>query len=283
MRYADLHIHTYYSDSTFSPEEVVACAKEKGLAAIAICDHDCIDGIEPCEKLASRIGLEVIPGVELAVEKEDAEIHLLGYFINRKDESFRKKMKVLQDARIDRIHKMVEKLVLEGIPVKADEIFKLAGKGTVGRLHVAQAVLKTGKIKNFKEIFGKYIGFLKPCYVSSIRFTPKEAIETILKVGGVPVLAHPMTMGRDEYIPELIEYGLRGIEVYHTDHKASAQKHYEEIALRYGLLMTGGSDCHGMGKGRVLIGTVRVPYEIVEKLKEESGKISSDHSTRPTV
>jgi len=277
MKYADLHIHTYYSDSTFSPEEVVACAGKKGLAAIAICDHDCVDGIEPCEQLASGKDLEIIPGIELAVEKEDAEIHILGYFIDWKDESFRKKIKALQDARIDRIHGMVEKLEKEGIPVKADEIFKLAGKGTVGRLHVAQAVLKTGKIKNFKEIFEKYIGFLKPCYVSSIRFTPKEAIEAILKVGGVPVLAHPQTMGKDEYIPELIECGLRGIEVYHTDHRQSAEQHYKEVAERYGLLMTGGSDCHGMGKGRVLIGTVRVPYELVEKLKEESGKISDEY------
>jgi len=277
VKYADLHIHTYYSDSTFSPEEVIAAAHKKGLYAIAICDHDCVDGIGPSEELASSLGIEVVPGVELTIEKEDAEIHILGYYIDWKDEEFRKKMKVLQDARVERIHRMVEKLEAEGIPVKADEIFKLAGKGTVGRLHVARAVLNTGKIKNFKEIFGRYIGFLKPCYVSNVRFTPKEAIGAILKVGGVPVLAHPQTMGKDEYIPELIECGLRGIEVYHTDHKENARKHYQEIAERYGLLVTGGSDCHGMGKGRVLIGTVKVPYELVEKLKEESEKISYEY------
>ncbi|MFH0763673.1 MAG: PHP domain-containing protein [Candidatus Omnitrophota bacterium] len=277
MKYADLHIHTYYSDSTFSPEEVMAAAHKKGLTAIAICDHDCVDGIGPCEELASSLGIEVVPGVELTVEKEDAEIHILGYCINWKDEEFRKKMKVLQDARVERIHRMVEKLEAEGIPVKADEIFKLAGKGTVGRLHVARAVLQTGKIRNFKEIFEKYIGFLKPCYVSNIRFTPAEAIGAIRKVGGVPVLAHPRTMGRDEYIPELIECGLRGIEVYHTDHSQSARKHYQEIAERYGILVTGGSDCHGLGKGRALIGTVRVPYELVERLKKESEKISHEY------
>lgn len=277
MKYADLHIHTYYSDSTFSPEEVVSTADKQGLSAIAICDHDCVDGIEECRKLALPVGIEVVPGVELTVEKEDAEIHILGYFINWKDEEFQKKMKVLQSARIDRIHKMVEKLEAEGIPVKADEIFRLAGKGTVGRLHVAQAILNTGKIRNFKEVFEKYIGFLKPCYVSNVRFTPREAIETIRGVGGVPVLAHPHTMGKDEYIPELIEYGLGGMEVYHTDHRPSVRKHYLELAERYGLLVTGGSDCHGMGKGRVLIGTVRVPYEIVEKLKEKSKSISDEH------
>lgn len=252
----------------------MAAAHKKGLAAIAICDHDCVDGIGPCQELAAPLGVEVIPGVELTVEKKDAEIHILGYCVDPKNEEFRKKMKILQDARVERIHKMVEKLVAEGIPVKADEIFKLAGKGTVGRLHVARAVLQTGKIKNFKEIFEKYIGFLKPCYVSNIRFTPTEAMEAIRKAGGIPVLAHPQTMGNDEYIPELIECGLRGIEVYHTDHKKSVAEHYKEIAERYNLLITGGSDCHGMGKGRVLIGTVRVPYELVEKLKEASANMN---------
>ena len=272
MKYADLHIHTYYSDSTFMPEEVVDHAFKKGLAAIAICDHDCVDGIEPCTRLGLGFGIEVIPGIELTVEKEEAEIHILGYFIDWRDEEFRKSMKILQDARIERIHQMVGKLQAEGISIKADEIFKLAGKGTVGRLHVARAMLNTGKIKNFKQVFEKYIGFLKPCYVSNVKFTPREAIGSILKVGGVPVLAHPQVMGKDEYIPELMEYGLKGIEVYHTDHNESAIKHYEDLAKRYGLLMTGGSDCHGMGKGRPLIGTVRIPYELVEKLKEASGR-----------
>ena len=206
------------------------------------------------------------------MEKEDAEIHILGYFIDWKDGPFREQLKMLQDSRIGRVHKMVARLKDEGISLNADDIFKLAGRGTVGRLHVAQAMLKTGKVKNFKEIFAKYIGFMKPCYVSHVRFTPKEAIESILKVGGIPVLAHPRTMGKDEYIPELVGYGLKGIEVYHTDHKSTAEERYKMIAEQYGLLMTGGSDCHGMGKGRVLIGTVRVPYEIVEKLKDESLK-----------
>jgi hypothetical protein len=138
-------------------------------------------------------------------------------------------------------------------------------------------MLKTGKVKSFREIFDKYIGFLKSCYVSNVRFSPQEAIEFILKAGGVPVIAHPATMGKDDYIPELAGYGLRGIEVYHTDHKPAMVKHYEEMAKEHGLLMTGGSDCHGLGKGRVLIGTVRVPYDLVEKLKEESERIRREY------
>jgi hypothetical protein len=138
-------------------------------------------------------------------------------------------------------------------------------------------MMKTGKVKSYREIFEKYIGFQKPCYVSYVKFSPKEAIEAILKVGGVPVIAHPDLMGNDEYIPELVDYGLRGIEVYHSDHKKAVRMRYEEMARRYDLLMTGGSDCHGMGKGRVLMGGVRVPYMLVEKLKEEAQIIKRSH------
>lgn len=275
MKYADLHVHTFYSDSTFSPEEVVSCARDKGLSAIAICDHDSVDGIEPCQKIGALVDLEIIPGIELTVEKADAEIHLLGYFIDWKAGWFQERLKEIQGSRIDRIYKMVEKLNGANIKVDPEDVFKLAGKGTVGRLHLAQAILKTGKVKSFREIFDKYIGFLRPCYVSNVRFSPEEAIGMLLEVGGVPVLAHPNVMGKDEYIPELIEYGLKGIEVYHTDHKNHAVKRYEKLAKQYNLLMTGGSDCHGLGKGRVLLGEVRVPYELVDRLREASGKISA--------
>jgi len=276
MKYADLHIHTDFSDSTLSPEEVARYASERGLSSVAICDHDCVDGIEPCEKAGSPLGIEVIPGIELTVEKQDAEIHILGYFIDSKAEWFQKRLKEMREARIVRIHKMVEKLNGAGIDLKAEDVFKLAGRGTVGRLHLAQAMLKTGKVKSFREAFNKYIGFQKPCYVSNARFSPQEAMEAVMKVGGVPVLAHPGIMNKDEYIPELVEYGLKGIEVYHTDHNAAAIKKYEELAAQYGLLATGGSDCHGTGKGKVLIGSVRVPYELVEKLKIAAEKIRNE-------
>ncbi len=277
MKYADLHIHTFYSDSTFSPEEVVACAKSSGLSAIAICDHDSVNGIDFCKKCAEPAGIEVVPGIELTVEKSDAEIHLLGYFIDWNADWFKKKLKEMQDSRKVRIHSMVEKLSEHGIKINAEDVFKSAGKGSVGRLHLAREMLKTGKVKSFREIFDKYIGFLKSCYVSNVRFSPQEAIEFILKAGGVPVIAHPATMGKDDYIPELVGYGLKGIEVYHTDHKPAMVKHYEDMAKEHGLLMTGGSDCHGLGKGRVLIGTVRVPYDLVEKLKEESERIRREY------
>jgi len=273
-KYADLHVHTFYSDSTFSPEEVVGRAKEANLAAIAICDHDSIDGISPCMEAAERAGIEVIPGIEMTVEKEDAEAHILGYFIGWEDPGFRKILKELQETRVERIHKMVEKLKSHGVDVDATDVLKLSGRGSVGRLHLAQAIMKTGKFNRHREIFDKFIGFGKPCYVPNIKLSPKGAIELLLKVGGIPVLAHPYTVGKDEYIEEFVGYGLKGIEIYHSDHTNSMTKRYKEIAERYNLLLTGGSDCHGLNKSRVLIGSVKVPYELVEKLKEEAEKIN---------
>jgi len=268
MKYADLHVHTHYSDSTFSPEEVLSAAEKMALSAIAICDHDTTDGVEPCIKIGDTKGIEIISGIELTVEKPDAEIHILGFLIDWKLEWLQKKLKSIQEGRVDRIHKMLEKLGANGIKIDAAEVFGIAGKGSVGRLHLARAILKSGAAKNFREIFEKYLGFGRSCYVPNIKFEPKEAIEMVIEAGGVPVIAHPGIMQKDEYIKELAGYGLKGIEVYHTDHSNSTIRHYEEMAKSLGLLMTGGSDCHGAGKGKVLIGTVRVPYEIVEKLKE---------------
>jgi 3',5'-nucleoside bisphosphate phosphatase len=200
----------------------------------------------------------------------------LGYFIDWKQEWLRKKLKEIQDSRVERLFVMIEKLKAAGVNIDAEEVFRIAvNKGSVGRLHVAKAMLNSGAIKNLREAFGKYIGFGKPCYVPYVKLSPKDTMELILQAGGVPVIAHPDLIGNDGYISEFIDYGLRGLEVYHTDHKPHVSKRYEAMARDLGLLMTGGSDCHGMGKGRVLMGTVRVPYELVEKLREESKKINT--------
>lgn len=274
IKYADLHVHTFYSDSTFSPEEVISRAREMDLAAIAICDHDTVNGIDPCMAIGKEMGVEIIPGIEMSVEKLDAEIHVLGYFIDWKQDWLRKKLKEIQNSRVERLFVMIEKLKGAGIKIDAEEVFRIAvNKGSVGRLHVAKAMLNSGAIKSLKEAFNKYIGFAKPCYVPYIKLSPKETMELILKAGGVPVIAHPDLIGNDNYIGEFIDNGLRGLEVYHTDHKPHVVRRYEAMAKELGLIMTGGSDCHGMGKGRVLIGTVRVPYEFVEKLKAEAGRM----------
>jgi len=269
-RYADLHVHTYYSDSTLSPRQVVETALKVGLSAIGITDHDCVAGIKESIDAAWGQPLEIIPGIELSVDHKGQEVHMLGYFIDWQADWFRKKISVVAESRHQRIFKMIELLKKEKINIEADEVFKLAGKGTVGRLHLALALLKKRKIYSIQEAFDRYIGHGKPCYVGHVMFNAREAIENIVKAGGVPVLAHPHVMGKDSFIDDFLELGLKGIEVYHSDHNESIQRKYRRIARKKGLLVTGGSDCHGLGKGRILMGDVMVKYDVVESLKMKS-------------
>ncbi|MFH1791297.1 MAG: PHP domain-containing protein [Candidatus Omnitrophota bacterium] len=264
---ADLHVHTNLSDSTFTPEEVVRYATKIGLAAIAICDHDVVDGIDPAVEEAKKHGIEVIPGVELSAEYRNRELHILGYFIDHRNKGFRKKLQKTCRARIGRIHKMLAMLKKKGIDLAPEDVFSIGGEGSVGRLHLAVAMFKKGLVGSVPEAFKKYIGDGGPCYVSNFNFTPERAIYEIVKAGGVPVLAHPYIAKLDKAIPHFVKHGLMGLEVYHPEHSPSTVKHYEDMARQQGLLITGGSDCHGQGKSRILMGTVSVPYEIVDRLK----------------
>ncbi len=273
MKYADLHVHTHYSDSTFSPKEVIECAKKRALDGIAICDHDCIDGIEPCKKLGDECGVEVIPGIEFSCDRGDAEIHMLGYFVGYKLPWFKKYLKLIQESRIKRIYVIAKKLDKIGIKLDPDAVIAIGGKSTVSRLHVAHTLIATNIVKNVRQAFERYLGFGKPAYEPSVKLLPEEAVKIILKAGGVPVVAHPYLIGNDKFVDELLDYGLRGVEVYHSDHRAHTTRHYEEFAKERDLIMTGGSDCHGNNKGRVLMGTIRVPYTVVEELRSESENI----------
>ncbi len=269
---ADLHVHTYLSDGTFSPQQVLETAHKLGLSCIGITDHDSIDGIEPAMELAGSYGIEVIPGVELTAEADDNEVHIIGYFIDWKDKVFQAKLKLICQARVQTIEKMIAKLAELGIEIDAREVFEFAGPGSVGRLHLAQVMYKKGYVQSTNEAFQKYIRNRGPCYVKKYTLSPKEAIRMIRSIGGIPILAHPHLLKKDELIFEFIKDGLQGIEVYHSDHPDPATLHYKEFAVKHGLLITGGSDCHGLGKGKVLMGKVRLPYEKVSELKRAAGK-----------
>lgn len=277
-KFADLHVHTFHSDSTFTPEQVVDTAHKKGLSAIAITDHDSVNGVDPSIGFAAKYGIEVIAGVELTAEEEDTEIHLLGYFIDWKAVWFEKKLEKIRQARLERIYEMVEKLKKAGADIDLKKVLALSGPGAVGRLHLATVLYNEGIISSIGEAFRKYIGQKAPCYVKKYKLTPKEAIDMILKLGGVPVLAHPRILGRDDLIPGFIKDGLRGVEVYHTEHFPAVVSRYENFAVSHNLLMTGGSDCHGMGKKEVLLGKVKIPYSLVEDLKKESDKIRASNA-----
>ncbi len=265
---ADLHVHTIYSDSTFSPHEVISTASKVSLACIAITDHDAVGGVEEAIDYGKKVGIEVIPGVELTAEYNDTEIHILGYFIDYKSSWFLEKLQHLRETRRKRFLQMVEKLKKFNISLDAEKIIRGNLSASIGRLHLAQELYRKGYVSSIKEAFRVYIGEGRPCYVKKERLSPQEAITMIRKLGGISVVAHPYLMGDDNVIPVLVKEGIEGIEVYHSEHPLSAQIRYMSMAQNYNLLITGGSDCHGLGKGKVLLGKVRISYNLVEKLKE---------------
>jgi len=273
MKVADLHLHTLFSDGTYTPEELFRESKRAGLSAIAITDHDAISAIEPAIALGQESGIEVIPGIELTAEYDGLEVHILGYLLDHKNKALLEKLDVLKQNRIERIYKITEKLKDIGVNLSAQSVFDIAGRGTPGRLHVARAMAKEGIIQSVYEAFAKYIGDKGPAYVCHFKFTPLEAIKLIKDTGGIPVLAHPYVIGSQELIFEFIQSGIMGLEAYYPEHNLSLTESYLQIAHKYNLVVTGGSDCHGKAKPEVKIGMIKIPYELVDKLKEAKEKL----------
>ena len=267
-RRADLHVHTTYSDSTLSPEEAVRYAKEKGLSCIAIADHDSINGLDKAISAGLSCGVEVIPAVEVSAEEDEKEIHMLGYYIDYKDKEFLGILKQIREDRKERLYKMVDALNKHGFKIDAEDVIKFTGDVSISRLHIAQYMKFKELIPNWREAFKKYIGDDKSCYVASFRHSAKQTVELIKKAKGVAVIAHPGVNNVDSLLPKLIEQGIEGIEVFHSEHSASASRRYEKYAKEHNLVVTGGSDCHGNAKGSVLMGTVTVAYSYVEELKK---------------
>ena len=268
-----MHVHTTYSDGVFSPGKVVQKALELELRAVAITDHDCVSGILPAVEAAMGTALEIIPGVEISAAKNETEIHILGYFIDWQDPFLLEIFRKMQENRVERMKKMVHLLRLQGIDIDMDKVFAEVSGGTAGRLHLARVMTEENITRDEQEAFDRYIGNGKPCHVGHKRLDYQKAIDMIRKAGGVPVLAHPGTMGKDEYIPSYVRAGLRGIEVFHSKHRPPANDKYLTLAREHDLLVTGGSDCHGMKRGRILMGRVRIGYEVVEDLRKEAKKI----------
>jgi len=277
MEYVDLHLHTTASDGVMTPTEIVKYAKAKGLRAIAITDHDTIEGLEEGLAEAGKIDLEVIPGIEISAEHSSGSMHLLGYFIDIYHPLLHERLGYLQKARGERNPKMVEKLNQLGIEITYEEVLKASGGGQVGRPHFAQVLMEKKYVRNFQEAFERFLRKGAPAYVDKLRFTPKEALHFINEAKGVAVLGHPNTLGMNGYselenlLLKLIGNGLRGIEVYYPEHSPLEIAQYKNLAERYGLLMTGGTDYHGIEKNGLDIGVgkgdMKLPYSIVENLK----------------
>lgn len=266
--FADLHLHTHFSDGTFTPEELAAHARRHDLAAVALTDHDSVEGCERMAGACGQAGIEFVPGTELTAEHEGCELHLLGYFVATRHEPFLRELDRFQRSRQDRIREMVSRLNQRSIPLRPEVVFALANCSSPGRPHVARALVKEGFCGTLDEAFERFLKKHRPAWVPKARISAVDAVRLIHDAGGVAVMAHPGLNHNDQLIPVMVEAGVDGIECWHSRHSHSAVDHYLEVARRFELLVTGGSDCHGLSKGRPLIGTVKLAWEHYARLKE---------------
>jgi 3',5'-nucleoside bisphosphate phosphatase len=265
----DLHLHSTASDGRYSPEELVNTAATLGLEVIAITDHDSVEGVAPALKAAQAFPtLKVIPGVEVSTDVPHGEVHVLGYFIDCTDAELIKKLVELRGSRKIRAQKMIAKLANLGIHIEWERVQEIAGSGSVGRPHIAQAIMEKGYVQSSKEAFVKYIGREGPAYAEREKMTPEEVVELLVRVGGLPVLAHPADMENlEDLIPRLQRVGLIGLEVYYSNYNPRSIQQLASIAHKHGLIATGGSDYHGLDNTtETPIGGVKVPPECIKRL-----------------
>jgi len=268
--FADLHLHTTFSDGTYSPEELVAHAQRQGLDALALTDHDTVEGCARTAVACKQAGIEFIPGTELTAEVDGRELHLLGYFIDTAHPPLLVDMAKFQAVRQNRIREIVARINELGIPLDAEAVFALANCRSPGRPHVGRALVEGGFCPSMDEAFDRFLKKNRPAWVPKFKISARNAIALIHQAGGLAVMAHPGLNNSDEIIPELVAAGLDGIECFHTKHSLATRTHYLRLAGQHHLLVSGGSDCHGMSKGKPLIGTVKLPYENVQLLKKKA-------------
>lgn len=283
----DLHVHTTASDGVFMPSEVVRIAANNGVRAIAITDHDSVNGIEEALIEADNYDIKVIPGIELSTVYEDTEVHMLGYFVDYKEKWFIDFLDEIKSTRYERGSKIVSKLNEVGVSVQFEDIIKNADLGNVGRPHIARALVDKGYAKDIGDAFSKYLVKGTPGYIERQKITTSEAIKIIRKANGVPVLAHPgliHSIDLNELILELKAEGLMGLEVYHSSHDMTVTKNIYKLAIKHRLAVTGGSDFHGdmearnnyrKGRGRVELGCVGITMDSIETLEKLSKEVKN--------
>ncbi len=267
MRFADLHLHTLFSDGTHTPESLAAQARSLGFAVVALCDHDTVEGCVRMSQACAREGIEFITGSELTAEMDGHELHLLAYGVEVTHPRFLVELARFQGVRQNRIREMVACLNRLGIPLAAEAVFRLANCASPGRPHVARALVSAGLCDNLDEAFARFLKRGRPAWVPKYKMAAGDAIDLIHDAGGLAVMAHPGLNRTDDFIPRLVSAGLDGLECFHSKHSTALSERYLMLADRHGLLVTGGSDCHGYNKGRPLLGTIRLPYEHVRQLR----------------
>lgn len=289
MHPIDLHTHSTRSDGTLTPAELIRYAAQKGLAAIALTDHDTIDGVEEAVQAARELRSkdpdalvpEVIPGVELSTEYKGKDIHIVGLFIDWQNREFADRLRGFADARIYRNRKMCSLLTEHGCPVFYEDLEAAFPDTVITRAHFAQYLLDRGMIASIDEAFRKLIGDDCPCFVPREKITPHDAVRFLLRFGGVPILAHPLQYKMsdaelDTLVASLTGLGLDGIEVYYSTHRQADTANLSRIAEKYGLLLSGGSDFHGTRKQNLDLGTgyghLYVPDTILPPIRQRALK-----------
>jgi 3',5'-nucleoside bisphosphate phosphatase len=278
----DLHSHTTASDGSYTPTELVTHAREVGLRALGISDHDTVDGLMEAAEAAEAAGLDLVPGIEISVDYTHGEFHLLGYFIDFRNEAFVSRIRYLQENRFNRNELMVRKMHDLGFDVDMEEIVAESGGGQVGRPHMARALMKKGYVTSIQDAFDRYLADGKPLHVPKVKLAPEEAIGLVHEAGGVAVLAHPKYLEYDteeELAAELARLkkaGLDGLECYYSQHSEAETERYVRLAARFGLLCSAGSDFHGASKPDVPLGVIYQGRagapELLQRLKERASR-----------
>jgi predicted metal-dependent phosphoesterase TrpH len=268
MGFADLHIHTSYSDGFFSPEHLLPIARRAGLRVIGIADHDCVDGVEIAEKEGKKWGVEVVSGVEISVSTMGFDVHLLGYFIDTRNPELMKYLDFFKNTRTERARKIVRRLNELGLNLEPSTVIGLAGEGSVGRMHVAQALVSEKFCRDIDTAFGQYLRDGGPAFVEKYRISAVEAIDVIHNAGGIALLAHPGFYNDERLMAHLFEVGLDGLEVYNPKHSKIQVRHFQKLIREHNGVESGGSDYHGGKDNSPPLGAFKIPYSIVAKMME---------------
>jgi 3',5'-nucleoside bisphosphate phosphatase len=275
----DLHLHSTVSDGRLSPSDLVRFAHAHGVRVMALSDHDATDGVDDAQRVGAELGLRVIPAIELSTDLPGASIHILGLFLNHHDPAFQTTIRGFREMRLTRAEQMVEALVRIGAPIRLDRVFEIAGEGSVGRPHVAQALLEAGHIQTIDEAFERFIGRGGPAYFEGFRLEPAEGVRLIHSVGGLASWAHPNELdGKDwrEFLPAVLAAGIDGLEAYYSkDYGPDYPRLLLEACDAYDLVPTVGSDFHGFGTLQVAPGAVASPPDLLERLEKRVARLRS--------
>ena len=282
MSRIDLHLHTTHSDGSFAPAHVIGLAHKAGVTALAITDHDITTAIPEAVAAGQQLGIEIIPGIEVSSSFGESELHVLGYFLDWQDVLLQERLVTLRESRHRRNPQIIERLQALGIDITYDEVRAVAGSDSVGRPHIARVLMDKKVVTSAKDAFDRFLANGKPAYVPRDLPSPAEAIRWIKAAKGLAVLAHPTwvktTEGTlTELVRQLKADGLDGVEVHYSTHTPRQTREYLSLAKQVNLLVTGGSDFHGLTKPDIEVGigkgSLHVPDSLLLKLKDAAARL----------